>query len=1194
MRRTVPADQQCSMPSCEQEATTTVGAGSLCDHHVKRLGVDTGDSNSDETETSQDPSSVASPTPQVEGATYADRVTNGRQDDSAVDFHGVEPNTFPTDLAEHGSRWLLWQYSDDRKVPRNPSWGYSNQAVGYAFVGAKDPNAWFDFETASNWVDHDDDLGFAYYLTGPDRDDWDDDEKYAWVDPEEDVPSEPHVGLLDFDDIRDPETGDIAPGAINLLEQLAGTFCEWSPSGTGAHALGGFRLPEGVTTLTIDLSSPEWPDAELEMYPGHRYTTVTGDHIPGTETSTRDIQGIVDDIVATHPGALDAARATTPSDRPDELDCTPDLSKAELADIETTSDIQDVFDAIQHTGPADIQLRSTVTHERSDGSLDLDPSWAQSKSGTRLAQVDSGWVYRKGMHGLDALQVVALEERIISSETEYPSDEDFWAAVDALRDRGAHIPEYEPDGADPVSTLPLAKLDALDDDERQRAAAAQDIEWPSTDEARERLWNRLLDAVRHQEEVVIDAPTGLGKSYTVATEPWLRHADCTGEQPVVHFSPTRDARDAAIEHSREASGVTHAVLRGRKEACPVAHGIHDPSEEDEKDETVEITMNRTPASQWFDAVCDGRGVPFSTAHAYLAEHNDQDIELPCSRGDDPCPAIGQWDGLPRTEEGDPAVDVIHATHQFAYVPGLTQSCNVIFDERPDFAVDGEHLTNDRIQRAVTAFLEAAGAPVTTWESFVQLARSAYGQDVHGDVLREANATAAVFNYEPDREWYLEHPDAHTLAPALADAIWSALAQGFDENGRSVGTVTHDPPRLDANARDDDGWSRTWVSVVVDDNNRVRTVRNVPDLSTARCVVGLDAHPSVPLWQRNTTTDIVPDRVLDVDERRLWRRYERGLKVVQVGEAVRPLASGEYFNPDATHVLLDHLEHHFGDAFDTCITAASVEREVEQLMRDVGIDEPETMHFGEERSRDEFGDRDVGLVHGSIDPGDDYVLNLLAECDLHAKPETVESADGDQQRAHGRGFVGPDADTASEILASVRENHVAQSAGRYARDADDPDNTATVFVHTSAVPAGFADCRVSGVEWVATDVQQTIIEALRSRQSATARELAEATDVSKRHVAKTLSRLLDDDLVSCRKGEGAYGADVFHAEDAPTSGVVDLGAEEIANSAVWGSNTWSFVIEAVEAPREELTRPSDTPTTTRAVSLAAFQDGPPPE
>jgi hypothetical protein len=104
-----------------------------------------------------------------------------------------------------------------------------------------------------------------------------------------------------------------------------------------------------------------------------------------------------------------------------------------------------------------------------------------------------------------------------------------------------------------------------------------------------------------------------------------------------------------------------------------------------------------------------------------------------------------------------------------------------------------------------------------------------------------------------------------------------------------------------------------------------------------------------------------------------------------------------------------------------------------------------------------------LVHGSIDPGDDYVVNLLAECGLQAEPETVETDDGEEQRAHGREFVGPDADAAAAILGSVRESHVAQSAGRYARNADDPDDQAMVFVHTSAMPNGFADYEVPGVE-----------------------------------------------------------------------------------------------------------------------------------
>lgn len=73
------------------------------------------------------------------------------------------------------------------------------------------------------------------------------------------------------------------------------------------------------------------------------------------------------------------------------------------------------------------------------------PSWASSKSGTCLAQTGDGWVYRKGMRGLDALQVVALEERIISSGDAYPSGKQFWEAVDALRLRGPpHTPSSSP------------------------------------------------------------------------------------------------------------------------------------------------------------------------------------------------------------------------------------------------------------------------------------------------------------------------------------------------------------------------------------------------------------------------------------------------------------------------------------------------------------------------------------------------------------------------------------------------------------------------------------------------------------------------------------------------------------------------------------------------------------------------------
>jgi len=422
---------------------------------------------------------------------------------------------------------------------------------------------------------------------------------------------------------------------------------------------------------------------------------MTGRHLSTTPAETRPAQDFLDELADEY--------ATVPAGTPEALTHESVATKKELANVETTTDIQDVFDAIQHVRPGDIRLRSSVTEERADGSKSLDPSWAHSESGTRLAQVGDGWVYRKGMHGLDALQVVALEERIIHDEGAYPSGADFWDAVEALRERGAHIPEYDASTteSDPVSALPFVCLDALDDSERRRTARRRGFDWPDTDRARERLRERLLEAVRHQEEVVIDAPTGLGKSYTVATEPWRYWADVTGGQPVVHLSPTRDARDQALAHSRDADSVAAAVLRGRAEACPVARGCHDPGgdnddhgdgddddvDDHDQEEAVPVTMNGMAASDWFDAVCDGRGVPFSTAHAYLAEHNDQGITLPCYRGETVCLAIAQWDGLPRTEEGDPAVDVIHATHQFAYVPSLVQSCTVVFDEQPDFSVD---------------------------------------------------------------------------------------------------------------------------------------------------------------------------------------------------------------------------------------------------------------------------------------------------------------------------------------------------------------------------------------------------------------------------------------------------------------------------------------------------------------------------
>ena len=196
---------------------------------------------------------------------------------------------------------------------------------------------------------------------------------------------------------------------------------------------------------------------------------------------------------------------------------------------------------------------------------------------------------------------------------------------------------------------------------------------PTTNEARDRLRKVFFATMRAGKVGVIDCPTSLGKSHTGAATPWLRLPDVTGGEPIVMLSKTTDARDEAADKSKN-NGASHHVLNGRDDLCPVAQGEYDD----------QITMNGEPASEWIAQQCDHKGMTFAGAHAYLAARHD----LP-----DDCPAESQWSGVPRDDDGSPSHDVIHATHQFAFVPGLIQNTNDVFDEQPDFAEMGPGATD---------------------------------------------------------------------------------------------------------------------------------------------------------------------------------------------------------------------------------------------------------------------------------------------------------------------------------------------------------------------------------------------------------------------------------------------------------------------------------------------------------------------
>lgn len=119
------------------------------------------------------------------------------------------------------------------------------------------------------------------------------------------------------------------------------------------------------------------------------------------------------------------------------------------------------------------------------------------------------------------------------------------------------------------------------------------------------------------------------------------------------------------------------------------------------------------------------------------------------------------------------------------------------------------LSTERVRTAVTAYLQEIDAPVSTWEALVSLSQH---EDYGDDAAAEREAFDHTLDRDPDRECFIEHEDAHTLAPALARAIFRSEDRG---NGWRVGKTVHEPPRLDAAAREDGDWNRKWVTVFLD-------------------------------------------------------------------------------------------------------------------------------------------------------------------------------------------------------------------------------------------------------------------------------------------------------------------------------------------------------------------------------------------
>lgn len=94
-----------------------------------------------------------------------------------------------------------------------------------------------------------------------------------------------YVGI-DLDHVRDPETGEIEPWALDIVT-LLGSYTEVSQSGTGLHIICKGALPPGKRRK-----------GAIEVYEQGRYFVMTGHHLEGTPLGVQERQKEIDSVHA--------------------------------------------------------------------------------------------------------------------------------------------------------------------------------------------------------------------------------------------------------------------------------------------------------------------------------------------------------------------------------------------------------------------------------------------------------------------------------------------------------------------------------------------------------------------------------------------------------------------------------------------------------------------------------------------------------------------------------------------------------------------------------------------------------------------------------------------------------------------------------------------------------------------------------
>lgn len=227
--------------------------------------------------------------------------------DSAIAKRATESGYHVPEPLKEREVWVVWVPAWD-KTARAPWQEGHMYPCEWAAAKSVDPRR--DYETARMVADLSVDQIHQSWPFPDDRD------LPPNVEPAVLLPNEwdcaDPIAFVDFDDVRDPDSGAVPREVWDIIGRLGG-FVEISRSGNGLHVWVRGQLPDGKGKFIADLDSR----GQIEIYDHGRMTGGTWRHVEGTpRDSIPDADGVIDDLVneyGSQEDAEDIAMAPVPS-----------------------------------------------------------------------------------------------------------------------------------------------------------------------------------------------------------------------------------------------------------------------------------------------------------------------------------------------------------------------------------------------------------------------------------------------------------------------------------------------------------------------------------------------------------------------------------------------------------------------------------------------------------------------------------------------------------------------------------------------------------------------------------------------------------------------------------------------------------------------------------------------------------------